>query len=325
MKKIVLFLSLSLLFAAPGCIVIPVGDLLRGPPIGEHVLVEGGGFFSKEKIALVELEGVIHGAENQSLLFPRENAVSELKAQLDFVRTDSEVMAVVLRISSPGGEVTACDVLHHELQKFRKETGIPVVACIADQGTSGAYYVAVAADTIVAHPTAIVGSIGAVLQSFDLSGLLSKIGVTSAPVKSVPKKDLNSLFRPMTEDERKILQKLVDDVHQRFIEVVDEGRPQLQRDEVVALADGRVVSGTEAASLKLVDKVGYLSDALEEARKLGKIESPTIIRYTRVARSGSNIYTGAVPGNPGSRQLQLSLSADISSGPKLYYLWDPGI
>jgi protease-4 len=307
-----------------GCIIIPVGDLLRGPALREQTLLEGEGFFSKEKIAIIDVDGMISGTESANLLFPQENVVAETKARLDMARADPEVKAVVLRISSPGGEATSCDIVHHEVKRFKKDSGLPVVACIVDQGTSGAYYVAVAADTIVAHPTAIVGSIGVILNSFDLSGLLSKIGVSTAPVKSAEKKDLNSPFRPMTAEERNILQKLVDDMYQRFVQVVDDGRPDLKKEDVLALADGRVVSGSEAASLKLVDKTGYLSDALEEARSKAGIESPTVVIYTRAAKSGANIYTDALVPRPAARGVQLSLSAEWAQGPKLYYLWQPG-
>src|SRR5437773_10332395 len=114
LSAVLLALSLTL----SGCIVIPVGDLLRGPALREQTLQEGAGFFSKEKIAIVDIDGMITGGESGSLLFPQENAVSETKARLDMARSDPEVKAVVLRISSPGGEATSCDILHHEVKKF---------------------------------------------------------------------------------------------------------------------------------------------------------------------------------------------------------------
>jgi protease-4 len=259
------------------------------------------------------------------MFFPRENTLAEAKAQLDMARADSEVKAVVLRVSSPGGEVTACDVLHSEVKRFREETGVPVVSCITDVGASGGYYVAVAGDPIYAQPTAMVGSIGVLLQSFDVSGLLDMVGVASAPVKSSPMKDLNSPLRAATEEERKVLQQLVDDLYARFVDVVAEGRPQLTREEVLRVADGRVVSASEAASLKMVDKVGYLRDAIDEARKRAEIASPTIVRYTRVARAGANVYTGPQLESPPSRGVHLRLDADFPRSPRLYYLWQPNL
>ncbi|HVR76404.1 MAG TPA: signal peptide peptidase SppA [Planctomycetota bacterium] len=312
------------LAAAPGCIVIPVGDLLRGPLLAEQVLIEGAGFFAKEKVALIEIEGLISGDEGGTVFNPRANTVAETKARLQRARRDPEVRAVVLRISSPGGEVTACDVIHHEILKFKKDTGIPVVASIGDRGASGGYYVAMAADVVFANPTAIVGSIGVILQHFDISELLTKIGVHTDPIKSAERKDLNSPLRKMTEGERGVLQKVVDDLYQRFVEVVVQGRPGLKREDVLSLADGRVVSGTEAAALKLVDRAAYLTDAISEARERGEIESPTIVHYTRVAKSGANIYAESNVDSARGRGLSVNLELGAWDGPRLYYLWQPG-
>lgn len=312
------------LAAAPGCIVIPVGDLLRGSPLAEQVLIEGAGYFAKEKIALIEIDGLIAGDEGGTVFDPRENTVAETKARLQRARRDPEVKAVVLRISSPGGEVTACDVIHHEILKFKKDTGIPVVASIGDRGASGGYYIAMAADTVFANPTAIVGSIGVILQHFDISELLTKVGVRTDPIKSAEKKDLNSPLRKMTEDERGVLQKVVDDLYERFVEVVVQGRPGLKREDVLPLADGRVVSGTEAAALKLVDRAAYLTDAISEAQERGEIESPTIVHYTRVAKSGANIYAESNVDSPRGRGLSVHLELGAWDGPRLYYLWQPG-
>lgn len=318
------FAAAAILVAASGCIVVPLGDLLHGPPLREQVLVTGAGFFSKEKIAIVEVDGVIRGSDRSSLFFSRENTVAETLAQLELARADGQVRAVVVRISSPGGEVTACDILHSELKRFRAEKKVPVVASIGDVGASGGYYLAAAGDKICAEPTAIVGSIGVLLSSFDLSNLLRKIGVVVDPVKAGAMKDLNSPFRPGTEEERKVLQALVDSLYRRFVDVVAAGRPALTRDEVLALADGRVVSADEALSLKLIDKVGHLRDAIAEAGELAKIRSPTIVRYTRAPRAGATIYTGAeVAGRAPERSFEVSLRGGLPEAPRFYYLWMP--
>jgi|SoiMethySBSTD1v2_1073268.scaffolds.fasta_scaffold22628_2 protease-4 len=327
MKQNFLTLVLAVLLpaAGSGCIVVPVGELLRGPALTEQVLVQGGGFFSEEKIAIIDVDGMISGEEGDSPLLPQENTLSETKARLNFARRDPDVRAVVLRISSPGGEVTACDVLHHEVQRFKQERKIPVVASIGDQGTSGGYYLAVAADKIYANPTAIVGSIGVLLQHMDLSGLLGKIGVAFHPLKSSEKKDISSPFRPMSAEEEQILQRLVDDMYNRFIDVVDDGRPGLNREQVKGLADGRVVSGIEAEKLGLIDRAAYLSDVLDDVRKEAGIAQPTIVRYTRSPKSGANIFTESSTRGPlASQELSLSLRASFDGAPRLYYLWRPG-
>jgi len=123
----------------PGCIVIPVGDLLKGPALGEQVLVKGDGFFSKDKIAIIELDGIITGGDSEGLFGSQENTVSEIKSRLVRARNDDQVRGVVLRISSPGGEVTATDMIHHEVLEFKKTNKIPVVAAILGEGASGGY------------------------------------------------------------------------------------------------------------------------------------------------------------------------------------------
>ena len=311
-----------LLPAGTGCVVIPIGDLLRGPVLEEQVLFEGA---DEEKVAIIDIDGLIRGDERESVLFPEENTVAEIQSRLDRVRRDRDVKAVVLRISSPGGEVTACDVIHHEVRKLKEELKLPVVASILDQGTSGAYYIAVAGDRVLAQPTSIVGSIGVLLPSFDLSGLLTKIGVAVSPVKSSDGKDLNSPFRPPTEADRKVLQALVDDMYGRFVQVVDEGRPGLTSEEVLRIADGRVVSGGEAVKLKLVDRLGYLRDAIDEAARAAGVESPTVVRYARAPRSGANIYSQALEPRPTAGEIRVSASAALLDAPSLYYLWRPGL
>jgi protease-4 len=314
---------LGLFVVLSGCIVIPIGDLLKGPVLQEQVLVQGAGFFSQEKIAIIDVEGVITGEESGSVFTRQRDTVSETKARLNYVSQDPEVKAVVLRVSSPGGEVTACDVLHHEIARFKKKTGIPVVSFISGQGASGGYYLAVAGDTILANPTAIVGSIGVVLQHFDLSDLLGNIGVKVEPIKSSAGKDLNSPFRRMTGVEREVLQNLVNDMYERFVDVVTENRSELTREQVLAVADGRVLSGIEAAKAHLVDRVGYVADALEEAKQRANIQSATVVRYTRIPSSGANIYTESAVPQPSARQVHVSFPMDLTAGPKLLYLWRP--
>jgi len=311
-----------------GCIVIPVGDLLRGPALEEQVLAAGDGFFSKDKIAIVEIDGIITGGESMGILGAQENTVAETKARLDRVRYDPEVRGIVLRISSPGGEVTACDVIHHELVELKKSARIPVVAVIVDEGASGGYYVASAADLIVAQPTAVVGSIGVILQTFNLAGLLGKIGVETQPVKSAEKKDILSPFRARTEEETAILQGVVNDLYQRFVAVVAERPGGLPREEVLRLADGRIFSGVEAQKLRLVDRIGYVADAVQIVRERAGIDrAPEIIRYSRRGRSGANLYSlaGGAGGERPSRgaEIRLSLPGDLLPRARFLYLWQP--
>lgn len=307
-----------------GCIVVPVGDLLKTPDLEERTLLDGDGWLAKKKIALVEITGTISSSSDGGLLSFSEDTVSEVKARFNRIRNDPQVKAVVLRISSPGGEVTACDVLHHEVMELKKDTGLPVVASVGDLGTSGAYYIAAAADSIHAHPTSILGSIGVILHHFDASALLQKVGVAAMPVKSGEFKDLNSVFRTMSAPERKVLQDLVDDMYSRFVDVVVAGRSGLAREAVLELADGRVFSGMQARELGLIDGVGYLEDALEVARKRAGIEGATYVRYSRGRSYGAGIHAGATGVRPGA-EVTLRLGMAAGAAPKLYYLWRPGL
>ena len=320
-----LLLAALLPILCGGCIVIPLTDLMTGTDYSEQVIEKGEGFFAG-KIAVIELNGVL-SSEAGGLFFTRsDNSVSALKAQLDLAAEDSNVKGVLLKISSPGGEVTACDNLYHELNRYRASTGRPVVAYIDTMGASGGLYAAMGADTVISHPTAIVGSIGVIMQSLDLSRAIAAFGVEIDPIKSGKMKDINTPWRSMTKAERLVLQKLVDDMYQRFVTVVDSGRKKLDRAKILELADGRVFSGIEAARVGLVDRTGYIEDAVDElSSRIG--DSPgklTLIRYTRAATSGANIYTRGNTPPAGENSITLRFDG-LHSTPGLYYLWRPGL
>jgi len=221
--------------------------------------------FGGSKVALITVEGVILDSK-------------EIIEQLEKHRTNPTVKAIVLRINSPGGGVSPSQEIYEELIKTRQVNKKPVVASMGSLAASGGYYIASAADVIVANPGSITGSIGVLIQVPNISGLLQKIGVKSMVVKSGEHKDLASPTREMTEAERQILQRLLDDVHDQFIDVVSRTR-KLDRKKVEALADGRIFSGREAQALGLVDQLGNLQDAVDRAASLAGIPGkPTVIQ-----------------------------------------------
>lgn len=218
-----------------------------------------------DKVALITVEGVILDSK-------------DVIEQLDKHRTNPSVKAIVLRINSPGGGVAPSQEVYEELLKTRQVNKKPIVASVGSLAASGGYYIASAADLIVANPGSITGSIGVLLQVPNISGLLQKIGVKSVVVKSGEHKDLASPTREMTDAERAILQRMLDDVHNQFIDVVATRR-QMDRRKVEAMADGRIFSGREAQSLGLVDQLGNLQDAIERAATLAGIRGkPTVIQ-----------------------------------------------
>ncbi len=219
----------------------------------------GSGAIFGERIALVELEGVIVD-------------VGELVRELKGHRDNPAVRAVVIRINSPGGVVAPTQELHTALRRLR-EAGKPVVASLGAVAASGGYYVAVAADRIYANPGTLTGSIGVIMQLANVHDLLKKVGVDYVVVKAGQYKDIGSFARPMTPEERRVLQTLLDDVHGQFIAAVAAGR-RLERAQVVQFADGRIVSGGQAKALGMVDALGGLEDAIDGAATLAGLPKP---------------------------------------------------
>jgi len=224
--------------------------------------------FGGDRIALVAVEGTITDAR-------------DIVAQLHRYRDQPNVKAVVLRIDSPGGAVAPSQEIYAEVVKLRQETGKLVVASLGGVAASGGYYVAAAADRIVANPGTITGSIGVIMQIPNLGGLLEKVGIRATVIKAGQFKDLASITRDLTEPERQILQGVMDDVHGQFIEAVATGR-HLDRSKVEPLADGRIFSGRQALALGLVDELGDQADAVDRAAKLvGITGRPRIVQERR--------------------------------------------
>ena len=228
--------------AAIGC--SPVGGVkITAVPsdlsLKERVVFRHPGWVS-DRIAVLDISGVLMNAHSPGFLSEGEHGVSLIVEKLARAASDKRVKAVVLRINSPGGTVTASDILYQEIKAFRKMTGKPVVAYFQDVAASGAYYLACAADEIMAQRTTVTGSIGVIMQMVDLSGVLGKLGISSDAIKSGPFKDAGSPLRVMKPSERVVFQEMVDDFYHQFVDVVEAGRPRLDRDAVVKLADGRV-------------------------------------------------------------------------------------
>ncbi len=226
---------------------------------------DGGALFGP-KVAIVELEGLI--AETDDL-------VRELRQH----RENPSVKAVVIRINSPGGVVGPTQEVYDALRRVR-EAGKPVVASLGAVAASGGYYIAVGADQIYANPGSLTGSIGVIMQLANLDALMKKVGVDYVVVKAGAFKDIGNIARAMTAEERRVLQTLLDDVHGQFIDAVAKGR-KLPREQVAQFADGRVFSGTQALSLKMVDALGGLEDAVNAAAKLANLPTPPAVERPR--------------------------------------------
>ena len=294
--------------------------LFPGPGPLQETQVSGTG---KAKVLLLEISGVISSQDGDGLV-PTPSLIANVKEQLTRAAQDEAVKAIVLRINTPGGTVTASDIIHHELKTFKASRKIPIVASIMDVGASGGYYIAAAADTVLAHPSSVTGSIGVIMLTINARGLLEKVGLEATAVTSGPRKDMGSPFRVMTTEERAIFQGLIDSFYQRFLSVVQEGRPLLQMDQIKKLADGRIYTGDQAKAAGLVDEIGYLEDAVELAKKKAGLTEARVVTYKRPGEYSNNVYSKLVAPSPLASLGNLDLMSFVRGGtPQFMYLWMP--
>lgn len=321
MKRVLLLCVMSVL---AGCTLVNVSLTPKTKPLEETVL-EGEG---NRKILLLDLDGSITFKEKRDLLRLRTGAstVAFFREALRKAEDDPDIAGVIVRINSPGGTVAASDAIHHEILRFKQKRSLPVYAYILEVGASGAYYVASASDRIIAGPAAITGSIGVIAVKFNIEGLLSKIGVSDETYKSGPSKDFWLPFRPSSPEEKRMLQTIIDGLYARFVEVVYANRQNLlTREEVRALADGRIFAANEALESKLVDHVGYLDETIDDMKKTLNLEQVKVITYARPGAFRSNVYSDETFQGPQAINL-ISINAEELapfSGVQFMYLWHP--
>lgn len=325
MRNHLIAASSVIALAVAGCISI---DLPGGPPdpLVETEVRPGSG----PKILLVSIDGVIHDTPGPADLlgFEQESPIARLREELDRAAADPSIRALLLRVDSPGGTVTASHLFYEELLAFKRERQVPIVAQLMGTAASGGYYVAMTADEIVAYPTTVTGSIGVVFTLFpNLSGLFEKLGVADQTFTSGSFKDIGSSTRPMRSDEREQLQSIVDDLHLRFVEVVETGRSELSREEIEALADGSIFSAGQAHARGLIDHVGGLDVSLAVAQRRAGISDARVVTYHRPEEYRQNLYTRAA--KPAPQKLQLEIGGGPTwpeiEGPAFLYMWMPGL
>jgi len=292
----------------------------------ETTIIREPGMVVVDKIAVVDVDGVIVNSERNGLFTEGENPVSLLTEKLNRAAEDRLVKAVVLRINSPGGGVTASHLMYEEIQAFRRRTGRPVVAVMLDLATSGGYYVACACDKIVAHPTTVTGSIGVIMMTLNVSKALEKLYIKPNIFKSGPRKDAGSPFRDMTEEDRAIFQGLIDGYYQRFLGVVGANRTKLTAERIRKLADGRVYSADEALEHGLVDRVGTIRSAIAIAKQRCGAEKVRVVIYHRPLGWAPTAYAQTSVGRPSTvNMININLPDWLEpSTPRFMYLWMPG-
>ncbi len=246
--------------------------------LGGIAMSAGGNSFG-ESIALIHVSGVITGEGDGGGPFGESMAGSErIINQLEQARKDKNVKAVVIRINSPGGSAAASQEIYQEVRKVSRKKR--VIASMGDVAASGGYYVASATDRIIANPATMTGSIGVIMELQNMEALFRKIGLDPETVKSGPHKDMGSPSRPLTSDERQILQNMINQVYSQFLKDVTRGRKKLTLQQVKVLADGRIYTGEEAQRVGLVDELGGLKTAIHLAAREGGIKGePEVVSY----------------------------------------------
>lgn len=240
-----------------------------------------GDYSSSNKIAVVDIRGIILKGEGAWGVFTDSEEICE---QLEQIAEDDDAKAVILKLDTPGGEVTAADLIHHKVKQLREESGKIVIALMESVAASGGYYIAVATDCIIAHRLTITGSIGVIMQTLNYYELLNKVGLQSEVYKSGPMKDLLSGSRPRTEAEKIFVQGMISEVYDEFVKIVADGRPKLSVEDIkyTEIGDGRIFSGQKALEYGLVDELGFFEDAVNKAAEMAfPGESYKVIQYQK--------------------------------------------
>jgi len=244
---------------------------------------------------------------------PVESAMRQIRA----ARQDESVAAILLEVDSPGGEVTSADEIYHELMLFKESSeDRKITVLVHDLAASGGYYISLPADRIVAQPTALIGSIGVIMQTLNIHGLSEKIGITDTTIKSGKNKDLLNPFQPVNEAQVKLLQTTVDAMYDRFLSLIRDHRP-IKKKDLKKLADGRIFTADEALKHKLIDGIGYWEDAVAQTAQLLEVDDLFIVTY-EIERSFVDVLMGVQSPIPSWKSLLTGAST-----PHRQYLWQP--
>lgn len=313
-----LFLAALLL---NGCITI---NAFGGPSDVRVLTLERGSPLYGNKIAIVPVDGVITGGGEGDGFFSRDSSVIDLARKLDAAKSDSSIKALILRVDSPGGGVTASDIMLRKIQQYKEETGNPVYVSMQSLAASGGYYIAMAGDEVYANPTTVTGSIGVIIAIPNVAGLMDRFGIRMNAITTGEMKDAGAFYKDMTPADRAVFQGLVDDMHEKFVAVIAKGRPDLEEARIRELADGRVYTADQAAEAGLIDGVLYLDEVIEKVREdLNPNRRETVVLITRTARTSVESPYAQVPA---SADAFPSVRLDPShprTGEMFNYLWMP--
>ncbi|MDH5763701.1 MAG: signal peptide peptidase SppA [Nitrospinota bacterium] len=277
------------------------------------------------KVVVIDIKGMISNEKQVSALGAQIEVgmVDRVREALKKAEEDDDVKGLILRINTPGGTVTSSDIIYHEIKLFKERKRIKVYAIVMDLAASGGYYIAQAADRIIVHPTSLTGSIGVIALKMNLKGLMDKVGVDFEVVKSGDHKDFLSPFRPLTENERRVFQETIDELHRRFVATIEENRKDLNAEEINKLADGRIYTSRQALEARLVDQIAYMDEAEDFIKKDLGLDKIRLVVYHRAGQYKSNVYSSQIP--PSTINLNLINLNFIPKTPEpnFMYLWMP--
>ena len=325
-NSVALIILLIFIPLLSGCATPKINLFAFGTEPLQEFTLEGTG---EEKILVVQVKGIIWDERKEGFILSGPSMLQEIVSHLRKAEKDSDIKALILKIDSPGGTVTASDIIYNELIRFKEKTGIKIVAVMMDLAASGGYYISLPADYIVAHPTTVTGSVGVLFPRWQAYGLMEKIGVRRDVSKSGKYKDMGSPFREPTEEEIKIFQGLIDGLNNRFIALVKKHR-RLTPEAVEEVSTARVFLADDALQVGLIDEVGYLADAIEQSKAMANLsQEARIITYRRVEQPDDNMYNTATT-QLSTRPLSLiDLGLPREMLPHLQnrfcYIWEPGI
>jgi len=282
-----LFILLGVILCQ-GCayISLDLADLMQIQPFEERVLQPG----TKDKVLVIEILGVIRTTAGRNAFSAKQGTMERIDDVIEKAKKDKNIKGIILRIDSPGGAYTASDLVLRKIESYKKTQEIPVVACITDSGTSGAYMIALSADHIVALPSAIVGNVGVILPSISLEGLMDKLGIDNQTITSGKFKDTGNPLRDMNEEDKGILTDIVMEFQRNFLKMVKEKRPVTEEDLAI-ISDGRVMTSTVGMKYHVIDEVGYFEEALTKVETLAEVEKPTVIIYRRKGENKGGFYS----------------------------------
>jgi protease-4 len=282
-------MAMILVYFLGGCafITIDLQSLMRIPTMQERVLAKG----EDGKVLVVEVLGLITNTRVRGMFVSQEGTLERVDDILNIAKNDPKIKAVILRVDSPGGSVTASDLLYRRITDFKTQMKVPVVTCITNIGASGGYMVSLAGDRIVALPTSMVGNIGVLMPSVSYQGLMDMLGVRNQTITSGKYKDAGTPMRDMTEDDKAIYKAVVDDMYADFIDKIKKRRPDMTEDDLKIAGDGRIMTANFAKQHHMIDEVGYYEDAIKSLCKLSGLANPTIVVYRRAGENEGGFYS----------------------------------